>query len=99
MPFGLTNSPSSFQHFIRDTFQVYLDIFATAYIDDVLIYMTFLSEHKKLVKLVLDRIKVVGLKLDITKSESNIQEVTFLELFVGKDGIQMNPKKIKAVQD
>ncbi len=37
MPFGLTNASSSFQHFINDTLQGYLDIFAKAYIDDVLV--------------------------------------------------------------
>ena len=61
MPFSLENSPSSFLHFVNDTLQGYLDIFATDYIENVLVYSTSLSEHKKLVKLVLDMMKVAGL--------------------------------------
>ena len=95
----ITNAPSSFQHFINDTLQGYLDIFATAYIDDILVYSNSLSEHKKHVKLILDRIRDAGLQLDIAKSEFHVQEVTFLGLLVGKDGIRMDPKKIEAVQD
>ncbi len=54
MPFGLANASSSFQHFINETLQGYLDILATSYIDDILVYSNSLSEHKKHVKLVLD---------------------------------------------
>lgn len=61
MLFGLANALSSFQHFINDTLQGYLDIFATAYIDHILVYSTLLLEHKKHVKLVFDWIKDAGL--------------------------------------
>lgn len=37
MPFGLTNAPSSFPHFINDIPREYLEVFCTAYIDDILI--------------------------------------------------------------
>lgn len=97
MPFGLANAPSSFQHFINDTLQGYLDIFTTAYIDDILVYSNSLSEHKKHVKLILDRIRDAGLQLDIAMSKFHIQEVTFLGLLVGKDDIRMDPKKIETV--
>ncbi len=76
-----------------------IDIFAIAYIDDVLVYSTLLSEHKKHVKLELAQIKFAGLRLDLTNSEFHVQEVTFLGLLVGKDGIRMDPKKIEGVQD
>lgn len=99
MPFGLANGPSSFQHFINDTLQGYLDIFVTAYIDDILVYSNSLPEHKIHVKLVLDRLSLAGLQLDISKSEFHVQEVTFLGLLVGKDGIQMDPKKIEALKE
>ena len=99
MPFGLANSPSSFQHIINETFQGYLDIFATTYIDDVLVYNTLLSEHKKHIKLVLDRMKIASLYLDIIQSEFHVQEAILLGLFVDKNGIQMDPKKIEAVQN
>ena len=39
------------------------------------------------------------LQLDISKSEFHVQEVVFLGLLVGKDGIRMDPKKIEAIQE
>lgn len=38
MPFGLTGAPATFQRFINDTLRGYLDVFCTAYLDDILIY-------------------------------------------------------------
>jgi hypothetical protein len=45
MPFGLMNTPTSFQHFINDVLQPYLDIFITAYLDDILIYSDNLDKY------------------------------------------------------
>ncbi|RYF06361.1 MAG: hypothetical protein EOO77_27005, partial [Oxalobacteraceae bacterium] len=38
MPFGLTGAPVTFQRFINDTLREYLDLFCSAYLDDILIY-------------------------------------------------------------
>lgn len=38
MPFGLCNAPGTFQSFINDSVREYLDIFCSAYLDDILIY-------------------------------------------------------------
>ena len=99
MPFGLANAPSSFQHYINDTLQGYLDIFAIAYIDDILVYSNSLSKYKKHVGLVLDRMREARLQLDISRSEFHIQEVIFLSLLDRKDGIRMDPKKIEVIQE
>ena len=54
MPFGLTNAHSSFQHFINNTIQDFLDVFCTAFLDDILIYSSTLKENKEHVRLVLN---------------------------------------------
>ena len=56
MPFGLANAPLSFQHYINDTLRDYLDVFYTAYIDDILIYSNTKEEHFTHVKKVLERL-------------------------------------------
>ena len=38
MPFGLTNSPAAFQHFMNDIFGDLLDNCIIVYLDDILIY-------------------------------------------------------------
>ena len=57
MPFGLANAPSSFQHYVNDVLRPYLDIFCTAYIDDILIYSDDLSKHRRHVELVLEALR------------------------------------------
>ena len=45
MFFDLKNKFNMFQHYINDMLHEFLDVFVTAYIDDILIYLNFLSEH------------------------------------------------------
>lgn len=99
MPFGLTNGPASFQHYINDALRDYLDIFCTAYLDDILIYSSSLKEHKKHVRQVLQRLGEFGLQADIAKCEFHVQEVKYLGLIVSTNGIRMDPSKISAVVD
>ncbi|KAL1952626.1 hypothetical protein VTO42DRAFT_4596 [Malbranchea cinnamomea] len=53
-PFGLANTPSTFQKFINWTLREYLDEFVSAYIDDILIFTTgSLHKHRQHVEKVL----------------------------------------------
>jgi Reverse transcriptase (RNA-dependent DNA polymerase)/RNase H-like domain found in reverse transcriptase len=97
MPFGLANAPSSFQHYVNDVLRPFLDLFATAYIDDILIYSNSLSEHRKHVRQVLEALREAGLQLDIDKCEFHQTEVLYLGLVITTDGIRMDPKKIEAI--
>ena len=45
MPFGLTGAPATFQRFINDTLREYLDLFCSAYLDDILIYSRTKEKH------------------------------------------------------
>ena len=46
MPFGLANTPSIFQNYINDVLGPdILDVFGTAYVDNILIYSQTLKEH------------------------------------------------------
>lgn len=47
IPFGLTSAPSTFQSNINSTLQEYLGIFATAYLDEVLIYSNTQQDYRK----------------------------------------------------
>jgi len=60
-PFSLANTLSSFQHFINDTLRPYLDIFYTAYINNILVYSNNLTEYKKHVDLVLKALRGASL--------------------------------------
>ena len=97
MPFGLCEAPSSFQSYINDVLRDCLDVFATAYIDDILIYSKSKKEHQNHVKTVLTKLQAAGLQLDIEKCEFNVEEVKYLGLIIAKGEIRMDSAKITAI--
>ena len=50
------NAPTSFQEIVNDTLRLYLDRYTIVYLDDILIYLETLEEHKKYVEEVLWRL-------------------------------------------
>lgn len=97
MPFGLCNGPATFQHYINDTLREFLDVFCTAYLDDILIYSDSVEEHEIHVNRILDKLEHAGLQIDITKCEFYVTEVSYLGLIVTTDGIKMDPKKVDTI--
>lgn len=99
VPFGLTNGPATFQRFINDTLRGYLDDFCHAYIDDILIYSASEKEHKKHVRLVLERLRQAGLQADLAKCEFHVTRTKYLGFIVSTEGVAVDPDKIVAVKD
>ena len=99
-PFGLANAPSTFQRYINWTLRDYLDNFCSAYMDDIIIYLKNLREHRKQVEQVLERLRTAGLQCDIGKCEFEVEKVKYLGYIVeaGK-GIRMDPEKVAAIKD
>jgi hypothetical protein len=99
LPFGLTNGPASFQHYINDVLFEYLHDFCQAYLDDILIYSKTLKEHKQHVRAVLQKLRDAGLQVNIHKCEFHVQETVFLGLLVSTEGLRMDPGKVQVIQD
>ena len=99
MPFGLTNAPATFQSFIIDALSPYLDNFATAYLDDIIIYSNNLQEHRDHVETILTALTKRGLHLKPAKCEFHAQEVKYLGLIVGAEGIKMDPAKVETIRE
>ncbi|KAI0995439.1 Transposon Tf2-9 polyprotein [Podosphaera aphanis] len=99
MPFGLTNAPATFQHFINDCLRDFLDIFCTAYLDDILVYSNTLEEHQIHVKKVLESLKQKGILLKPEKCQFHTQSTTYLGLIIESGGIKMDPRKVETVKN
>jgi hypothetical protein len=67
MPFGLCNTPATFQRMMNDILRDFLHNFVTIYLDDVCIYSRTLEEHMEHLRLVVQRFKEEGLKLRLKK--------------------------------
>ncbi len=67
MPFSLVNTPATFQRLINDVLKDYLKKFCLMYLDDIIIYLKSLKDHKRYVRKVLQAIQSAGLKFKPTK--------------------------------
>ena len=57
IPFGLCNAPSTFQAFINEVLREYLDVFCSAYLDDILIYSDDEDNYVYYVSMVLEKLQ------------------------------------------
>ena len=96
MPFGLTNAPADFQKFINDTLRRYLDIFCTAYLDDILVYSDTLDKHKIHIRRILEALSSTGLHLKPEKCEFHRQEVKYLGMIVQHNGVKIDSVKVNS---
>jgi hypothetical protein len=99
MPFGLTNAPATCQQFVNDTLKEFLDVFCAVYIDDILIYSKSKKEHVEHVRKVLQKLQEAGLYVKAQKCKFCVSQTTFLGFVISKDGVSMDPAKVKAIHE
>ena len=99
VPFGLCNSPSSFQSWMNGILSDCLDKFALVYLDDVLIFSKTLDDHIKHVREVLQRFDKQKLVVNLKKCEFAKRELEFLGFRISADGILPSVSKTKAIQE
>jgi hypothetical protein len=69
MFFGLTNAPAYFMYLMNKVFMEYLDKFVVVFIDDILIFSKTKEEHKKHLRLVLEKPRSNKLYAKFSKCE------------------------------
>jgi len=99
MPFGLKNTPATFQRLINDTLREYLDDFVITYLDDILIYSDDLEMHRSHVHKVLGKLNKRALYVKKSKSRFETKEIKFLDYVIQSGQIKKDPKKTDAVRN
>ena len=97
LPFGLTNTPASFQRLLEHVLRNYIAKFAILYIDNILTYSTTFSDHLNHVAQVLQTLKEAHLKIRISKCQFAKNSVEFLGHLITPDEIGPNKKNIEAL--
>lgn len=93
LPFGLINGLATYQRYMNDIFLDYLDIFCTAYLDDILIYSENKSDHIEHERKFSARLHQAGLQVDVRKCEFNETKTRYLGFIISTKGLMVDPEK------
>src|SRR6266536_6448495 len=94
MPFGLCNTPATFQQLMNQVLRKYLGKFVLMYLDDIIIYFKIFEEHKEHVKLVFEALRAASLMMKPKKCKFAQKELRFLRHIISVEGIRTDSDKI-----
>jgi len=97
MPFGLSNSPSTFQRAMDELLRRFKWNFCLVYIDDVIIYSKTEEEHLNHIDLFLKVVEQAGFKIKPSKCQLFRRKLNFLGHTISSHGIQPNMDKVAAI--
>ena len=97
MPFGMKNSPATFQRLLNNVI-CGLDG-CDAYIDDVIIYSDSWSDHLERIMKFFDRLSTAKLTVNLAKTEFCHATVTFLGHLVGQGQVKPLEAKVNAISE
>lgn len=97
LPMGLCNSPSTFQSVMTRMFAPY--DFVLVYVDDLIICSATPEEHEQHLAKVLSVLEEHKMYVSLKKCQFNRPEVKFLGHICGRDGVKVDPAKVKAVAE
>lgn len=91
--------PQIFEGYMDNIIREALDNFASAYLDDILIYSDLEEEHEEHVKWIMQCLLEAGWYLKPEKCEFHKEPVRYLGLIRSTKGISMDEDKIETVKN
>ena len=91
MPFGLTNSPATFQYLMEKVVGDLNMRSCLVYLDDVVLFSNTLEDHLSRLKEILNRLQTAGLKLKPSKCHFLQKRLKYLGHIVSANGVECQP--------
>ena len=91
VPFGMKNSPATFQQLVNNS--------CDAYIDDIIIYSDSWSDHLQRIMKFFDRLSKAKLTVNLAKTEFCHATVTYLGHLVGQGQVKPLEAKVNAISE
>ena len=98
MPFGLSNSPATFQRLMEVILGDLNYGSLLLYLDDILVFSSSFDEHLERLEVVFQRLRQHGLKLKPKKCHFFRRECNYLGHVVSANGIATDPAKTGAIK-
>lgn len=99
LPFGLMNSPASFQLVMAEVLRGLNWKSVLVYVDDILIFSKSFDEHLTHLEEVFGRLSQAGLKLQPSKCVFGAPSVKYLGHVIDKEGVHVDHQKTKVVDN
>ena len=97
MPFGLANAPGIFQR-LMSVVLVGLELFAIAYLDDILIFSASVDEHLKHLKTVFAQLRKHKQKIKLSKCQFMKKETKYLGFVIEESGVHPHIDKVEVIR-
>ena len=97
MPFGLCNTPVTFQRLMQNCLGELNLTYCLIYLDDVIVYSKTPEEHLQRMRVIFDCLCEHGLKLKPTKCDLFRTELIYLAHHVSKDGVKPSKKNVASI--
>lgn len=96
MPFGLKNSPSTFQRLMNQTLKDYINKISVVYIDDILVFCTSFEEHLDSMRNFFETLRKANLiQIAISATQNSTK---FLGHVIEQGKIKPDPLKIETIK-
>ncbi|CAA9997935.1 unnamed protein product [Nesidiocoris tenuis] len=99
MPFGLVNSPATWQRLADSLIGPELEGQAFVYLDDIVIATADFETHLRILERVLSKLSEAGLTLNWEKSQFCRTSLSYLGYVVDHNGLHVDPAKVEAIVD
>ena len=99
MPFGLANTPATFQSYIHKALSDLLDTCCIVYLDNILIYSCTEAEHIQYVQMVLGQLWKYQLFCKASKCKFHTDTVNFLGFIIHLQGVEMEQEWVETILD
>jgi hypothetical protein len=99
LPYGMSNSPASFQRLMDLVLKNLTGKECWVYIDGVIVYSDTAEERAKRLSNVLERFRKTNLQLQPEKCVFAQEKVTYLGFELSQRGVEASSDKVKAIQN
>ena len=99
MPFGPSNTPSTFQSLMNEIFKAHLRKFIFVFFDDILIYSSTWVEHLKHVRIAFSILRAHHLVVKKEKCQFGHTQIKYLGHIICQNGVNVDLEKIKVMME